>query len=405
MVRESLTFFGAITPNVPARLVRTDPPGNNARMSPRSSAGLALALVAVASSTASADRLLLVPDTLADKVWAFSAVDGSLVSDNYIPNDGIMRQVRSIAQLPNGNLIMAEPGTSLGCSTIDGVLEYSRCGTFLRRIAGQDDGICDAQQVWVLGDSVWFTRSDDVQNSDGGANAIWRMALDGSGLTEVARPASFRRIWGFAPVAGGFIVANGASSITTTLDFVSTDGQATSVWHDPAATISGVLFAQQVSPMPGGGVVVATFSGDYGLYFFDANGNPAPGVPFYYKPLGPTLTGISPRGVYPLENGNVLYAGGTVVGVVNLAMQEEVVIVNSVSATGAARGSFHWITPIDTDLGCAADLDCSGTVDGADLGLLLGGWGAPGPADLNADGVVDGTDLGVLLGAWANCGA
>ena len=101
----------------------------------------------------------------------------------------------------------------------------------------------------------------------------------------------------------------------------------------------------------------------------------------------------------------VIAAGGTVVGVVNPLMQEEVVIVNSVSATGAARGSFHWITPIDTDLGCRADLDCSGTVDGADLGLLLGGWGVPGPADLNADGVVDGTDLGALLGAWANCGA
>ena len=225
-------------------------------MTLRSSAGFALALVAVAASPAPADRLLLVPDTLADKVWAFSAFDGSLVSDNYIPNDGVMRQVRSIAQLPNGNLVMAEPGTSLGCSTIDGVLEYSRCGTFLRRIAGQADGVCDAQQVWVVGDSVWFTRSDDVLNSDGGANAIWRMALDGTGLTEVARPASFRRIWGFAPVAGGFIVANGASTITTTLDFISTDGQTVGVWHDPEATISGVRFAQQVSPMPGGGVVV-----------------------------------------------------------------------------------------------------------------------------------------------------
>jgi hypothetical protein len=40
-------------------------------------------------------------------------------------------------------------------------------------------------------------------------------------------------------------------------------------------------------------------------------------------------------------------------------------------------------------------------VNGADLGILLGAWGAadPGePADLNADGVVDGIDLGILLG-------
>ncbi|HMN96585.1 MAG TPA: DNRLRE domain-containing protein [Phycisphaerales bacterium] len=47
-----------------------------------------------------------------------------------------------------------------------------------------------------------------------------------------------------------------------------------------------------------------------------------------------------------------------------------------------------------------ADLDCDGAVDGADLGLLLAGWGAPGPADLDGSGTVDGGDLGLLLAAW-----
>lgn len=46
-----------------------------------------------------------------------------------------------------------------------------------------------------------------------------------------------------------------------------------------------------------------------------------------------------------------------------------------------------------------ADLDCSGAVDGADLGLLLGAWGTSG-ADLNGDELTDGADLGVMLGAW-----
>lgn len=50
-----------------------------------------------------------------------------------------------------------------------------------------------------------------------------------------------------------------------------------------------------------------------------------------------------------------------------------------------------------------ADLDGSGAIDGADLGLLLGAWGpaVPGsPADLNGSGTVDGADLGILLGGW-----
>ena len=54
---------------------------------------------------------------------------------------------------------------------------------------------------------------------------------------------------------------------------------------------------------------------------------------------------------------------------------------------------------------CRADLDGNGSVDGADLGLLLGAWGpaAGNSADLNGDGFVDGADLGLLLGAWGTC--
>lgn len=53
---------------------------------------------------------------------------------------------------------------------------------------------------------------------------------------------------------------------------------------------------------------------------------------------------------------------------------------------------------------CAADLDGSGIVDGADLGALLGNWGGAGSAaDFNGDGTVDGSDLGELLGEWGPC--
>jgi hypothetical protein len=47
-----------------------------------------------------------------------------------------------------------------------------------------------------------------------------------------------------------------------------------------------------------------------------------------------------------------------------------------------------------------ADLNCDGTVDAMDLGILLGGWGTPGPGDVNGDGVVNAADLAVLLGEW-----
>ena len=52
---------------------------------------------------------------------------------------------------------------------------------------------------------------------------------------------------------------------------------------------------------------------------------------------------------------------------------------------------------------CEGDFNGDGQIDGADLGLLLGAWGAPGTTDLNGDGTTDGADLGLLLGSWGAC--
>ena len=46
------------------------------------------------------------------------------------------------------------------------------------------------------------------------------------------------------------------------------------------------------------------------------------------------------------------------------------------------------------------DLDGNGVVNGADLGLLLNGWGLGGATDLNGDGTTNGADLGLLLVNW-----
>jgi hypothetical protein len=49
------------------------------------------------------------------------------------------------------------------------------------------------------------------------------------------------------------------------------------------------------------------------------------------------------------------------------------------------------------------DLNADGSVNGVDLGIMLGAWGVDpdGGADINGDGVVDGIDLGLLLGNWS----
>jgi hypothetical protein len=52
---------------------------------------------------------------------------------------------------------------------------------------------------------------------------------------------------------------------------------------------------------------------------------------------------------------------------------------------------------------CTGDLDQSGSVDAADLSILLGSWGGFGPGNLDGIWVVDAADLSILLGAWGPC--
>jgi hypothetical protein len=52
---------------------------------------------------------------------------------------------------------------------------------------------------------------------------------------------------------------------------------------------------------------------------------------------------------------------------------------------------------------CPGDLDGNGTVDGADLTILLGNWGGMSDGDLDGNGSVDGADLTMLLGNWGLC--
>ncbi|MSR18953.1 MAG: hypothetical protein EXS00_07300 [Phycisphaerales bacterium] len=54
------------------------------------------------------------------------------------------------------------------------------------------------------------------------------------------------------------------------------------------------------------------------------------------------------------------------------------------------------------ELGDPADLNGDGHVNGADIGMLLGAWGAAGgAADLDGSGTVAGGDLAVMLSHWA----
>jgi len=78
---------------------------------------------------------------------------------------------------------------------------------------------------------------------------------------------------------------------------------------------------------------------------------------------------------------------------------------------------FYYVTALDSNsnLGTSAtqqfieagtaplpgDASGDGSVDGADLALILGNWNGRGVGDLNCDSVVDGADIAIVLGNWA----
>ena len=57
-----------------------------------------------------------------------------------------------------------------------------------------------------------------------------------------------------------------------------------------------------------------------------------------------------------------------------------------------------------SDLGILGDLNDDGHVNGIDLAIVLGNWGACGAggcvADIDRDGWVNGVDLAIVLGSW-----
>ncbi len=70
--------------------------------------------------------------------------------------------------------------------------------------------------------------------------------------------------------------------------------------------------------------------------------------------------------------------------------------------TDEIRVGSSWESVLPVDHSCHADLNHDGTVNGADIGLMLGGWGGPS-GDINGDGTTTGADIGALLGAWGAC--
>ncbi len=338
-----------------------------------------LSIFGLATCASAAGDILLIPDSGADKVWAFNASDGTYITNNYFPADGIMKQVIQIVQSGNGTLLMTDEQEKK-------VFEYSESGTYLRTLASVSDGVTTgAYGICVKDGFAYFT-----SGFNSGAGKIFRVALDGSGAppTVFCDFAAEGDPRGIIPFGSGFLVGN---STTDDIEFVSATGVVSPV---PFADSDGIIsfnFPQQIQPLSDGGIMLTGFSAPWGIYFFDATGQGAGGF------TSPQVF-LSPRGCYLLDNGDYLYTGGTRVDVID---GKTFINANVANQLGA---SFRWITRFTPTPTCTGDVDGNGQVDAADLAALLGDWGATkSAANLDGAGTVDASDLAILLGAWGDC--
>lgn len=223
-----------------------------------------------------------------------------------------------------------------------------------------------------------------------------------------ARVLDFDTIAGAAPFNPGTVVPL-ASQLTD--EYAACAGAVFSSAGGPAAVINvlGSSQAGDAQTLPNilggtslsGSNIVINYLTFIDIQLVDENGGPAPAsrVGAWNDPTGSRIR------LSVFDSGNRLLE----------SVEGDQGAFLGVAQAGIARARFEYVLTQtvqgfsldDVTIGrtlSVADLNGDGTVDGADLGMLLATWGECAEtccaADLNADGLIDGADLGLLLAAW-----
>lgn len=264
---------------------------------------LGTAVLLVALGAPAWAGVLLIPDSGADRVWAFDPFDGSLVTTDFIPNHASLSQPINAVDSGHGSILVTD---ELG----DAVLEFNWDGSFIGTFADASDGLDGPFGITVHGNQVYV-----ASNVNG---RIVRFDADGSNPTLWAQGFGTPRDIVFR--SGDALVSESAGDDIVQL---SLGGVFQSIWHNSDG-VTGIDFPQQIQLESNGNLLAAGFSPPFGLYVYDAGGAQASAY---------TNLVTSPRGVYRLGNGQLLYAGGTRIMRYDPATLSEVTVINQLGAS------------------------------------------------------------------------
>ena len=245
---------------------------------------LSIALLTLVAAFANAQSVLLIPDSANDRVAAFSPVDGSVIDLNFIPpNAGFVTPINALDS-GRGTVFVTD-------QFADTVLEFAIDGTFIGTFADISQGLDNIRGAQVNNGSLFVTvgdgaLEDTIQQIDiaSGAQSTWAS-------TNVLSP--FDIIFRDNDVLVSTIDTENIESYDLNGNFLST-------FHDSDG-VSGIDFPEQIPLASNGDVLVAGFSSPAGIYRYDSVGNQ----------IGVIDVGTGVRGVYELQNGNILWTAGT----------------------------------------------------------------------------------------------
>lgn len=273
------------------------------------------ALVGMASSIASAqsrttgDCLLMVPDSTNDRVMLFDGADGSLITDNFID---------MVPQGASTPINAVQVGSEIWVSDqiADSIFRYSLDGTtHLGTITGGMDNIRGFE---VVGDTAYVSNA-------GTANGA-----PGQGIVTIDVPTqSINGFFASGDAGNGnpFDVLSYFGNLLINdidgddIDTFDTGGNFQSNFVDSDG-VSGIDFPEQMTTTEFGNVLVGGFSSPSGIYEYDNAGN----MLNYYD------VGESVRGVYELDNGNIMFTSSSGVFVLDTATGAITTSIDGVSA-------------------------------------------------------------------------
>lgn len=259
-------------------------------------------LVAV-SSAMGGGGVLLIPDSGADKIWAFDPFDGSLINENFVPNHSSLAQPINAIDSGRGTILVSD-------ETNDSILEFGADGSFIGTFASAAAGIDGPFGLTRRNGQVYVAstiNSRIVRIDDDGSNAItW------ASVNNTPRDIVFRD-------NDALVSESGFDDILR----YDLSGGSLGVFHNSDGA-SGIDFPQQLQLEPSGNVLAAGFTAPLGIYTYDSSGAQIAAF---------TNLITSPRGVFRLGNGDILYAGGTRVMKYDPDSLTETTVVNRTGAS------------------------------------------------------------------------